>query len=67
MKTISVKLDDYLLDVLNHESKQRKTTRMELIRSSIMNFLLHGDDAEDLSYIEKHKKDKLYSFEETFK
>ena len=67
MKTISVKLDDFLLDVLNQESKQRGTTRMELIRSAIMNFLLHGDDAEDLAYIERHRGDKLLSFRETFK
>ena len=67
MKMISVKLDDYLLDVLTKESKQRKTTRMELIRTAIMDFLLHGDDAGDLAYIERHRRDKLLSFEETFK
>ena len=67
MKTISVKLDDYLLDVLTQESRQRKTTRMELIRTAIVDFLLHGDDAGDLAYIKKHRQDKLVSFEETFK
>lgn len=67
MKTISVKLDDYLLDVLTRESKQRKTTRMELIRTAIVDFLLHRDDDEDLAYIERHRGDKLVSFEETFK
>ena len=67
MKTISVKLDDFLLDVLNQESKQRRTTRMELIRSAIMSFLLRGNDAEDLAYMERHRGDKLLSFGETFK
>lgn len=67
MKTISVKLDDYLLEVLTKESKERKTTRMELIRTAIMDFLLHRDDPGDLAYIAQHRKDKLLSFEETFK
>ncbi len=66
MKTISVKLDDYLLDLLNHESKEKKTTRMELIRSAIVNFLLNRDDAGDLAYVEKHRGDHLLSYEETF-
>ena len=66
MKTIAVKLDDYLLEVLTRESKQRKTTRMELIRSAIVDFLLHRDDGEDLAYIERHRKDKLLTFDETF-
>ena len=67
MKTIAVKLDDYLLDVITRESKERKTTRMELIRTAIIDFLLHRDDATDLAYVEKHRGDKLVSFEETFK
>lgn len=67
MKTISVKLDDFLLDLLNHESREKKTTRMELIRSAIVNFLLNRDDAGDLAYIEAHRKDRLLSFRETFK
>lgn len=67
MKTISVKLDDYLLDVLSQESKERKTTRMELIRTAIIDFLLHRDDAEDVAYIEKHRSDKLVSFDKTFR
>ncbi len=67
MKTISVKLDDYVLDVLTQESRKRKTTRMELIRTAIIDFLLHRDDAEDLAYIARHGKDKLLSFNETFR
>ena len=67
MKAITVKLDDYLLEVLTRESKQRKTTRMELIRTAIIDFLLQRDDAGDLTYIENHRRDKLLSFEETFR
>lgn len=67
MKTISVKLDDYLLEAVTKESKQRKTTRMELIRTAIVDFLLRRDDASDLAYIEKHRNDKLLSLDETFK
>ena len=66
MKTISIKLDDYLLEVLNEESKERKTTRMELIRTAIVDHLLHRDDAGDLAYIEKHRNDPLLSFDKTF-
>lgn len=66
MKTIAVKLDDFVLDMLTQESKEKKITRMELIRSAIINFLVNRGDAADLHYIEAHKKDKRLSFEGTF-
>lgn len=66
MKTIAVKLDDYLLEVITQESRERKTTRMELIRTAIIDFLLHRDDAAELVYIKQHRKDRLRSFAETF-
>lgn len=67
MKTISVKFDDFVLDLLNKEAKEKKLTRMEIIRSAVLNFLLNRDDATDLAYIQSHRQDKLQSFEETFK
>lgn len=67
MKSISVKFDDFVLDLLNKEAKQKKMTRMEIIRSAVINFLLNRDDAEDLAYIQSHKKDRLLSFEDTFR
>lgn len=67
MKTISVKFDDYVLDLLNQEAKEKKQTRMEIIRSAVLNFLLNKDDAGDLVYIRNHREDKLLSFDETFK
>ncbi len=67
MKTVSVKLDDYVLSLLNSEAKKRKVTRMEIIRSSIIKFLLSTSDAEDLEYIKNHKNDKLVGFDKVFK
>lgn len=71
MKTIALKIDDYVLALLNKEAKYKKTTRMEIIRSAIVNFFVnkkkYDEDAEDLEYIRKHKNDKLLTFEETFK
>lgn len=67
MKTISVKFDDYILELLNQEAKEKKLTRMEIIRSAVVNFLLNRNDAGDLAYIQGHKEDKLLSFEDTFK
>lgn len=66
MKTIALKLDNFLLDLVTKEAQIKKTTRMELIRSALVSFLVHGDDASDLEYIKQHKKDRLLSFEETF-
>lgn len=66
MKTIAVKLDDYVLGLLTDEAKEKKVTRMELIRSAIINFLVNRGDAGDLNYIQEHKKDKRLSFKETF-
>lgn len=66
MRTIAVKLDDFVLDMLTQEARERQITRMELIRSAIVNFLVNRGDAADLRYIEAHKKGKLLSFEETF-
>ncbi|OGQ05732.1 MAG: hypothetical protein A2W61_06050 [Deltaproteobacteria bacterium RIFCSPLOWO2_01_44_7] len=67
MKTISVKFDDYVLELLNREAKEKKLTRMEIIRSAVVNFLLNRDDVGDLAYIQSHKNDKLSSFDDTFK
>ncbi|GEM_PF-5670034 len=66
MKTIALKLDDFVLELLTREAKQRKMTRMEIIRSAIVNFLVTQDDAEDLAYIQTHKKDRKISFAEVF-
>lgn len=66
MKTISIKLDSYVLTLLNQEAKDKKMTRMELIRSAIVNYLLNRDDASDLAYIKAHKDDKLVSFDDVF-
>jgi metal-responsive CopG/Arc/MetJ family transcriptional regulator len=66
MKTISIKLDNYLLDLLNQEAKAKQSTRMELIRSAIIQLLLNRDDAADVAYIARHKNDQLLSFDEAF-
>ncbi len=66
MKTIAVKLDDFVLDMHTQESKEKKITRMELIRSAIINFLVNRGDPADLRYVEAHKKDKLISFRDAF-
>lgn len=66
MKTLSIKLDDFLVSLLNKEAKEKKMTRMEVIRSALVNFLLSRDDAADLAYIRSHKKDKLIGFEDVF-
>ena len=39
---------------------------MEIIRSAVIHYLLHRDDAEDVAYIAAHKGDRLLTFEETF-
>lgn len=66
MKAITLKLDDFVLDLVSAEAKEKKMTRMELIRTAIINFLVHRDDAGDLQYIQEHKKDRLLSFEQVF-
>ncbi len=67
MKTISVKFDNYILSLINEEAKDKKVTRMEIIRAAVINYLLNRGDADDLRYIESHRNDELYSFEQTFK
>lgn len=69
MKTIALKLDDYLLNILNKEAKTKKVTRMEIIRSAIVNFFINRkeEDALDLAYMHQHRNDKLITFEEAFK
>lgn len=52
MRSISVKLDNYVLDLLDNEAKDKKITRMELIRSAVINFLVNRGDAADLAYIQ---------------
>jgi metal-responsive CopG/Arc/MetJ family transcriptional regulator len=66
MKALSVKFDNYVLDLLNFESKEKKVTRMEIIRSAVIHYLLHRDDAEDMAYMNAHKSDRLLTFDKTF-
>lgn len=66
MKTLSIKLDNYILKLINEKSKEKKITRMELIRSAIINFLINQDDANDREYIEKHRNDPFISFDKAF-
>lgn len=66
MKTLSIKLDDYVVDLITREAKNQKTTRMELIRAAILHFLLNKDDAADLAYIKAHRRDKLLKFDDVF-
>ena len=40
---------------------------MEIIRAAVINYLLNRDDANDLLYIQSHRDDELYYFEDTFK
>ena len=39
---------------------------VEIIRAAVINYLLNRNDANDLLYIQAHRNDELYSFEETF-
>lgn len=66
MKVISLKLDNYMLQLLNQCAKQSKTTRMEVIRAAILNYFLNREDAADLAYIQQRKKDRLLEFDEIF-
>jgi len=66
MKTISVKIDDYILDLLNEESKEKKVTRMEIIRAAVINFLLHRGDDADVNYINRHRHNKKIPIEKLF-
>jgi hypothetical protein len=47
-----MRIDDYLLDVIKHEAKLKKSTLVEIIRAALMNYFINKKDIQDLQIAE---------------
>lgn len=59
MKLLSIRVDDFLLDLVQREALKKKSTRVEVIRAALMNFFIHREDIQDIQLAESrlHEKD----------
>lgn len=51
MKPLPLKIDDYLLDRIGEEARAKGITRAEVVRSALINYLLHKEDMEEAQLI----------------
>ena len=66
MKSLSIKIDDQLLALIDSKARELETTRMEVIRSALVNFLVNYEDIQDNIYIESRKDEPEVPVEDLF-
>lgn len=52
MKLLSMRIDDYLLDIIKHEARVHKSTLVEIIRAALMNYFINKKDIQDIQLAE---------------
>ena len=67
MKSLSMRLDDYLIDLIESEAGYRNLTKVEVIRAAIINYFIHREDIQDIALAESRLGEKDLPFEEAFK
>ncbi len=66
MKLLSMRIDDFLLDLVQQEAKRKKSTKVEVIRAALINFFIHREDIQDIKLAESRLHEKDLSFVDHF-
>ncbi len=66
MKLLSVRLDHFLLRLIDQEARRNKSTKVEIIRAAIMSYFLNKKDIQDLQLAESRLAEKDLPFEKHF-
>ena len=51
MKPLPLKIDDYLLERITEEARNKGITKAEVVRSALVHYLIQREDAEDAAAI----------------
>lgn len=58
MKLLSVRLDDFLLRLIDHEARRNRSTKVEIIRAAIMKYFLSKKDLQDIQLAAARRKER---------
>ena len=66
MKLLSLRLDDFLVELIEREAKKRRSTKVEIIRAALMNYFINLKDTQDIVLAESRLDEEDLPFEEVF-
>jgi len=57
MKPLPLKIDNYLLERIDKEARQKGITKAEVVRSALVHYLTYSEDQEDAALIRSRLKE----------
>ncbi len=66
MKLLSLRLDDFLVELIEREAKKRHSTKVEIMRAALMNYFINLKDTQDILLAESRLDEEDLPFEEAF-
>ncbi len=66
MKLLSLRLDDFLVELIEREAKKRRSTKVEIIRAALMNYFMNLKDTQDIALAESRLDEEDLPFDEAF-
>ncbi len=66
MKPLSIRIDDFLVELIEREAKKRSSTKVEIIRAALMSYFMKLKDIQDVALAESRLTEEDLPFEEAF-
>jgi predicted transcriptional regulator len=66
MKLLSLRLDDFLVELIEREAKKKRSTKVEIIRAALMNYFMNLKDTQDIALAESRLDEDDLPFDEAF-
>lgn len=66
MKPLSLRLDDFLVELIEREARKRRSTKVEIIRTALMNYFMKLKDTQDIALAESRLAEEDLPFDEEF-
>jgi predicted transcriptional regulator len=66
MKSLSLRLDDFLVELIEREAKKRQSTKVEIIRAALMSYFMSFKDTQDIALAESRLSEEDLPFEDSF-
>ncbi|HLD46079.1 MAG TPA: hypothetical protein VJC18_11655 [bacterium] len=66
MKLLSIRIDDFLLNTIQQEARNQKSTLVEVIRAALMNYFINKKDIQDVQLAESRLNEDDLPFSENF-
>ena len=66
MKLLSLRLDDFLVELIEREAKKKRSTKVEIIRAALMSYFMNLKDTQDIALAESRLDEDDLPFDEAF-